>query len=110
LVLAALDPGGRGRVIGDGEAAPRLVARHGPPGAVAAALEGVLVSQAAHDVGPRAHAARDDAEIARARAHGPLARHEDVGAEVALARAVVVVAVHRLEARLDRRQEAAASQ
>src|SRR5204863_4365067 len=85
-VLAALDAFRGARVIGEGEPPLCLVARHRAAGAVAAALEALRVALAAHDVGPRAHAPRNDAEVASARAHGALARHEDLATVVAFAR------------------------
>jgi hypothetical protein len=46
--------------------------------------EAVLVAEAAHDETLRAHAARDDAQLALARAHRALAGHVHVLAEVML--------------------------
>src|SRR5262249_28197212 len=96
VVLAALDALRRGRVVRERERPARLVARHPAPGAVAAAVEALRIALAAHDVGARTHAARNDAELARARADRTLARHEHVLAIVVLARDVIVVAVHGL--------------
>src|SRR5215831_12986018 len=94
-VLPALDAHGRRLVIGHREAPLRLVARHRAARAVAAALVALRVASTADDVGARAHATGNDAEVARARAHRPLAGHEDLAPAVTLARHVVVVTVHR---------------
>src|SRR3990172_8981516 len=56
LVLPALDPLRGLDVVGDGEPLLGLGARHGPAGAVAAALEALRVALAADDVGAGAHA------------------------------------------------------
>src|SRR5262245_22088473 len=95
-ILAALDAGSGGGVIRDGEAAAGLLAGHRSPGTVAARFEALAVALTADDVRLRAHAARDDAELAGAGPHGALASHEDVAAEVSLARDVVVMTVDRL--------------
>src|SRR5262249_25753340 len=97
LVLATFDPRRRGDMVSDREAAPRLVARHRTPRAVAAAVEAVVVPEAAHDVRARSHAARNDAEITATRPYRALAGQKHVLAEVALTGHVVVVAVDRLE-------------
>src|SRR5687767_8313866 len=57
-----------------GELLLRRVATHAAAGAVRAGVEGICVALATHDVAARAHAARDDAELARARADRALAR------------------------------------
>jgi hypothetical protein len=72
-------------------------------------VEALRVALAAHDVRARAHAARNDAEVALARAHRALARDQHVGAVVVLARDVVVVAVHRHGAGRERRDPRAAA-
>src|SRR5688500_1791868 len=69
LVLAALDAGGRRRVVREGEPLLRLRPRHRPTRAVAARVEALRVALAAHDVRARTHAARDDAEVALPRPH-----------------------------------------
>src|SRR5271163_4727230 len=71
-VLAALDAGCRLLMVFDRETALRLGARHGTSRTVAAGMERVRIALAAHDVGTRPHRARDDAQIALARAHRPL--------------------------------------
>src|SRR5262249_46355187 len=92
-------------VVGDREAPLGFAPRHYPPRAVTAAMETLVVAQPAHDVRARAHAARDDTEIALARAHRPLARHEHILFVVELTRDVVVVAVDPFDLRLERRYE-----
>jgi hypothetical protein len=74
-------------------AAVRVIAA---PRAVAARVEALGVALPPHDVRARAHAARDDPQLALARAHRALAGH-DTFAVVLLAAHVVVVAVHRLQ-------------
>ena len=69
---------------------------------VAAALVALGVPAPADDVRARAHASRDDAEIARAGAHGALAGEVYLPPPVALARHVVVVAVDRGRLRVER--------
>src|SRR5262245_45542133 len=93
-VLAALDALRRRDVLIDGETLARLGPRHPAAGAMAAAFEALRVAEPANDVGARAHAARNDSELASARTHGAFARHEHVLAEVRLARRVVVMTVH----------------
>src|SRR6185295_9463156 len=101
-VLPALDARGCRRVVGQREAPLRLIARHGPTGAVAAALVALGIPAPADDVRARAHASRDDAEIASAGAHGALAGEVHLPPAVALARHVVVVAVDRSRLHLER--------
>ena len=101
-VLAAFHVRGGLEVIVQADQLLRLGAAHHPAGAVAAAVEAVGVAEAAHDETLRAHAARDDAQLALARAHRALAGHQHVLAEVMLAVDVVVVAVHRFGLRLER--------
>src|SRR5919197_194309 len=102
-ILPALDARGGGLMIRQGEAPLRLAARHGATGAVAATLVAFRAPAPAHDVGARAHASRDDAEVARSCAHGALACDEDFASAVALARHVIMVAVHRRHAGLEGR-------
>ena len=101
-VLAAFDVCGGLDVVVERDQLLRGGAAHHPAGAVAAAAEAVLVAEAAHDEALRAHAARDDAQFALARAHRALAGHVHVLAEVVLHLHVVVVAVHRLGLGLER--------
>src|SRR5690606_41723087 len=54
-------------VLFERDAVTRGGAAHHPAGAVAAAVEAVLVTEAAHDEALRAHAAGDDAELVPAR-------------------------------------------
>src|SRR5262245_2014073 len=77
-VLAALDALRRHDVLVYREPLARLRARHPAAGAVATAQEALRVAEAADDVRARAHAARDDPELASARAHGAFARDEHV--------------------------------
>jgi len=84
----------------------RGVAAHPAPGAMRAGLEALGRAGAADDVAARAHAARDDAELAAAGTDGAFARDPDRFAEMLFALAVVVVAVHRLLGRLELRQVA----
>src|SRR5690606_6761240 len=95
LVLAALDMRGGLAVLLERDAAAGGGAAHHPAGAVAAAVEAVLVTEAAHDEALRAHAAGNDAELVPACAHRALARHQHLAAGVRLLLHVVVVAVHR---------------
>src|SRR5581483_7237748 len=90
--------------IGDGELLLRRVAAHPAARAMRARLEAFGVASAAHDVAARTHAPRDDAELAAAGADRALARDPDLLAVMALALDVIVVAVHRLLRRLERRQ------
>src|SRR5438552_1021373 len=108
-VLPALDARRRGLVIGQGEAPLRLVAGHRAPRPVTAALVAVRVPAPPHDVRARAHAAGNDAEVTRTRAHRSLARHEHLAAPVTLAVHVVVMAVHRGRPGLERRDPGDAS-
>ncbi len=107
LVLAAFDALGLRLEIGAREAALGLGPAHAAPGAVGAGVEGLRVALAAHDVGARAHAARDDPELAFARADRPLAGHVDTLAEVLFLLHVVVMAVDRLVGSFERREVAA---
>src|SRR6185503_6579306 len=95
---------GRPGVILDGESPPGLAARHRAARAVAARAERLALALAAHDEAARPHRAGDDAEVAEPRAHGALARDEHIAAEVMLGLDVVVVAVDRHLAELERRQ------
>src|ERR1700752_4365170 len=63
-VLAADDALGLLLQVGGGESFLRRVAAHLAAGNVRARLEALGTARAAHDVAPRAHAARDDAELA----------------------------------------------
>src|SRR3990172_5701170 len=75
-----------------------------PPSPFAPSISSIAIWSPLHakgDVRPRAHRARDDAQVARARPDGPLARHEHVLPEVVLAGHVVVVAVHPLSLELE---------
>src|SRR5688500_922205 len=89
-------------MISEREPLAGLGPRHPAARAVAAALKALLVTEPAHDERSRTHAARDDAELALARADSALARDEDGLAEVPFARHVVVMAVHRLDIRVER--------
>src|SRR5262249_16803518 len=102
-VLPTLDAGRRRDVLRYGEAALRFRPGHGAPCPVAAALEALRVALAADDVRLRAHAPRDDPELAASGPHRALPGDEDALTEVALARDVVVVAVHGLLPRVERR-------
>src|SRR6478735_8603085 len=79
-----------------------LVAAHPAPGAVRAGMEALRRALAADDVAARAHAARDDAELAGTGADRALARQPDALAEVRLPLDVVMVAVDRGAGRLER--------
>src|SRR5258708_15305145 len=92
-ILPALDALCRLDVILDREPALRFRARHRASGAVRAGVERLLVAEAAHDIGARAHAPRNDSEIALARTDRALARHPYIRAAEMLARDVVVMAV-----------------
>src|SRR5688572_27352850 len=94
-VLTALDAGGRRRMLGNTEALTRFGARHTTSRAMAAALETLGVSESTHDVRTRAHAPRDNPELATARANRTFACNQHILAEVLLTRRVVVVTVHR---------------
>src|SRR6266581_990079 len=107
LVLAAFDTLRLRDEVRAREAALRFTPAHSAPGAVSAGAQRLGVALAAHDVGARAHAARDDAELARARADRALARDVDALAEVLLLLHVVVMAVDRLVCRLKLRKIAA---
>src|SRR6266702_1932395 len=80
---------------------------HAATGPVGAGAERLRVAFAEHDVGARAHAARDDAELAFARADRALARDVDALAEVLFLLYVVVMAVDRFVRRLKLRKIAA---
>src|SRR5690349_7620788 len=67
FVLAADHAFGLLLEIRDRELLCRLVATHAPSGAVGAGVEALRRAAPAHYVAARAHAARDDAELARAR-------------------------------------------
>src|SRR6266542_3085076 len=83
-VLAAFHARRRLRVVVEAEPALGLRPGHRSPGPVAAAGEALRIAAAAHDVGARPHAAGDDAEIALARPHRALARHQHVDTVVVL--------------------------
>src|SRR3970040_1812436 len=68
LVLAADDAFGLSCEIADGKPLLSLGPAHPAPGAMGAGVETVRRALAAHDIAARPHAARDDAEAARARA------------------------------------------
>src|SRR5262245_40968930 len=101
LVLAADDALRLGLQIRDGKRLLGRVAAHPAPRAVGAGVEALGRTPAPHDVAASAHATRDDAEVAGARADRALAREPDVLTEVPLAPDVVMVAVHRLAGHLE---------
>src|SRR5262245_59063948 len=103
-VLAAHDTRGLLGQVLRRELLLRLSAAHAPSRAMRARLETFLRALSADDIGARAHAPGDDAEVAAARADRALAGHPHVRAIVALALNVVVVAVHRLVGDLEDRQ------
>ena len=107
LVLAAFDALRLLREIGARVAALRFAPAHAAPGPVSAGAERLGVALAAHDVGARAHAARDDAELALARPDRALAGDVDELAEMLFLLHVVVMAVDRLAGNLERRKVAA---
>src|SRR3990172_929647 len=74
FVLAADDAFGLLFQIADRKPLLRLGPAHPAPGAVGAGVEALRRAPAAHDVGARAHAARDDAEVPRTRADRAFAR------------------------------------
>src|SRR5262245_56926207 len=71
-ILPALHRSRRLRVILERETPPRLAARHGPPGAMAAAAEALRIAPAPDDIRTSAHAAGDDPEIPLSRPDGAL--------------------------------------
>src|SRR5258706_15751767 len=89
------------------EPAMRLVAAHPAPRAVRAGVEALRRALPPHDVAARAHAARDDAELARAGADRALAREPHALAVVDLPFDVVMVAVDRAADDAEGRQVAA---
>src|SRR6185503_20722284 len=95
-VLAAENARGLLREVARGEGLLRLGAAHAPARAVRGGLEALRRALAAHDVGPGAHAARDDAELALARAYRALARHPHILPIVVLALHVIVMAIDDL--------------
>src|SRR6266496_1716386 len=107
LVLAAFDALRLRDEVRARKAAFGFAPAHAATGPVGAGAERLRVAFAEHDVGARAHAARDDAELAFARADRALARDVDALAEVLLLLDVVVVAVDRFVRRLELRKIAA---
>src|SRR5207249_5935217 len=106
LVLAAFDALRLLREVGAREAALRFAPAHAAPGPVGAGAERLGVAFAAHDIGARAHAPRDDAELAFARADRTLTRYVNPFAEMILLLHVIVMAVDRLIGDLERRKVA----
>src|SRR5438034_1303733 len=106
LVLAAFDAPRLLREVGAREAALRFAPAHAAPGPVGAGAERLGVAFAAHDIGARAHAPRDDAELAFARADRTLTRYVNPFAEMLLLLHVIVMAVDRLIGDLERRKVA----
>jgi len=100
-VLPTLHPSGSRFVIGQRETPLGLRATHRAPCAVTARHERLRVALAPHDVGPRAHAAGDNAKLTVAGRHCALARDDHVLAEVVLPRNVVVVTPDRLGVHLE---------
>src|SRR5512134_4038157 len=80
---------------------------HEAAGTVRAGVEALRRALAAHDIAASAHAAGDDAELARAGADRSLAREPDRFAVVLFALDVIVVAVDRRARYFERRQMAA---
>src|SRR6185312_7827551 len=94
-VLAAFDVHGGLAVLRQRDLLARRGTAHHPAGTVAAAVEAVRVALATHDVSARAHAARDDAQLALSCTDRALAGDQQRFAVMRLALHVVVVAVHR---------------
>src|SRR5690242_21698908 len=81
----------------------RFIPRHCPARSMTATAEALRVALAAHDKGARPHAAGNDSQIALPGPHRALARDQHVLAEMLLSRHVIVMAVDRLQLRLERR-------
>src|SRR3569623_826658 len=103
-VLTALHAGRLPRHVLDAERARGRRPAHFPARAVRARAERFRVALAAHHVGFRAHAARDNAELARACAYRTLARYIHLRAEMVFIRHIIVVAIDRFIGDAERRQ------
>src|SRR3569623_1331100 len=103
-VFTALHAGRLPRHVLDVERARRRRPAHFPARAMRARAERFRITFAAHHVGFRAHAARNDAKLARTSAYRTLARHVHLRAEVAFIRHVIVMAIDRLVGDAVRRQ------
>src|SRR3546814_16431228 len=75
------------------DAVPGRGPAHYPPGAMAAAMEAVVIAQPPDDETLRAHAAGNDAELVLARPHRALPGHQHLLPAVHFLLHVVVVAV-----------------
>src|SRR5689334_67101 len=69
---------------------------------MAAAVEALFVSLATDDERARSHAARNNSQLTQTGAHRSLAGYQQVPVSIAFPSDVVVVAVDRFEARLER--------
>ncbi|MNC56714.1 hypothetical protein D3C75_1063330 [compost metagenome] len=102
LVLAALHMRRGPPLVFHGKAAFGLGPAHHPAGTMAAGTERFLVAQPSHDEALGPHRAGNDAQLPFLRRHRPLARHQHLSAKMLLALHIVMVAVHRFQAGLER--------